>query len=61
MTATDTQRRSPLTTKLPLCFVCMKPMRFSTVEPHFRFGNLDVRRFVCECGETVSDVVVRFG
>jgi len=38
----------------------MKPMRFATVEPHVRFSNLDVRNFVCECGETASDVVVRF-
>ena len=47
--------------KSPLCFACMKPMRFATVEPHFRFSNLDVRNFVCDCGETASDVVVRFG
>jgi len=39
----------------------MKPMRFATVEPHMRFSNLDVRSFVCDCGETASDVVVRFG
>ncbi|MEN3382448.1 MAG: hypothetical protein V7608_2492 [Hyphomicrobiales bacterium] len=38
----------------------MKPMRFETVEPHTRFFHLDVRNFVCDCGETASDVVVRF-
>jgi hypothetical protein len=38
----------------------MKLMRFATVEPHTRFAQLDVRNFVCDCGETASDVVVRF-
>jgi hypothetical protein len=61
MTSTDTERRSPLPTRLPLCFACMKPMRFATVEPHVRFSNLEVRNFVCDCGEIASDVVVRFG
>jgi hypothetical protein len=60
MTSTDTERPSPLTTGLPMCFACMKVMRFAAVEPHFRFSNLDVRNFVCDCGETASDVVVRF-
>jgi hypothetical protein len=60
MTAADTQYPSSPTTKLPLCFACMKPMRFETVEPHTRFFHLDVRNFVCDCGETASDVVVRF-
>jgi hypothetical protein len=39
----------------------MKVMRFATVEPHIRFSQLDVRNFICDCGETASDVVVRFG
>lgn len=60
MTAADTHHTSSKTTSLPLCFACMKPMRFATVEPHIRFAQLDVRNFVCECGETASDVVVRF-
>ena len=60
MTAADTQPASTLTARLPLCFACMKQMRFATVEPHIRFAQLDVRHFVCDCGETASDVVVRF-
>lgn len=61
MTEADAQHRSPLAGRLPLCFACMKQMRFETVEPHVRFAQLDVRNFVCDCGETASDVVVRFG
>jgi len=60
MTSADTQQSSALTTRLPLCFACMKQMHFATVEPHIRFSQLDVRNFVCDCGETASDVVVRF-
>jgi hypothetical protein len=59
MTEADAQH-STLTTRLPLCFACMKQMHFATVEPHIRFSHLDVRHFVCDCGETASDVVVRF-
>jgi len=61
MTTADAQRPSLLTARLPLCFACMKLMRFATVEPHTRFSQLDVRNFICDCGETASDVVVRFG
>jgi hypothetical protein len=34
-------------------------MRLTSVEPHGRFQNLDVRNFACECGETNSDVIAR--
>jgi hypothetical protein len=34
-------------------------MRLTTIEPHAKFKNLDVRNFACECGETDSDVFAR--
>jgi hypothetical protein len=34
-------------------------MRFTSLEPHERFTNIDTRNFVCDCGATTSDVVAR--
>jgi hypothetical protein len=34
-------------------------MKLTSVEPHDRFRNLDVRNFACGCGKTVSDLVAR--
>ncbi len=41
------------------CPKCGQPMRLTSVEPHDRFTNLDVRHFACDCGGTVSDIVQR--
>jgi hypothetical protein len=34
-------------------------LRLTTIEPHERYTNLDVRNFACECGFTTSDTVMR--
>jgi hypothetical protein len=43
----------------PICAACGQEMNLVTVEPHVRYGNLDVRNFACSCGETASDIVAR--
>jgi hypothetical protein len=43
----------------PDCPQCGTLMRFVCVVPHYRFNNLDERRFACDCGETFIDVVAR--
>src|SRR5215210_201409 len=45
--------------KLPICPACGDEMRVTTIEPHMRFRNLDIRSFQCACGMTTSDVVAR--
>jgi len=32
-------------------------MHVTSILPHERFINLDVRKFACACGSTTSDVV----
>jgi len=34
-------------------------MRFTSLEPHERYTNLDKRNFACDCGFTTSDIVAR--
>jgi hypothetical protein len=34
-------------------------MHLLRIEPHPRFANLDERVFRCQCGEEISDIVVR--
>lgn len=41
------------------CPNCGLPMRLAAIAPHFKFTNLDVRHFVCDCGETESYMVAR--
>jgi hypothetical protein len=53
------REKLPLHAVPPLCFACIRLMRFVALEPHIRFPALDVRSFACECGETAGDVVVR--
>ena len=43
----------------PDCPHCTRPMRFEGLVPHQRFGNLDERRFLCDCGAKFIDVVAR--
>lgn len=53
------QSSGPPPIKAPVCPTCGAPMRLTSIEPHGRFQNLDVRNFACECGETESDVIAR--
>jgi hypothetical protein len=41
------------------CTACGLPMRLTSVEPHQKYTNLDVREFACDCGETAGDIVER--
>jgi hypothetical protein len=34
-------------------------LRITTIEPHDRYQNLDVRNFAGDCGFTTSDVMTR--
>jgi hypothetical protein len=34
-------------------------MRLVSIEPHANFTNLDQRSFICECGESIGDFVMR--
>ena len=43
----------------PACPACGLMLRVTTIEPHERFTNLDVRNFACDCGLTTSDVMRR--
>jgi hypothetical protein len=45
--------------KSPHCPACGDRMRFTSLEPHERYTNLDVRNFACDCGSTTSDIVAR--
>ena len=45
--------------KSPRCPACGDTMRFTSLEPHERFTNIDIRNFVCDCGATTSDAVAR--
>jgi hypothetical protein len=42
--------------RLP-CASCGEMMHVTSILPHERFINLDVRKFACACGSTTSDVV----
>jgi C4-type Zn-finger protein len=41
------------------CPACGEMLRLTTIEPHDRYQNLDVRNFACDCGFTTSDVMAR--
>ena len=43
----------------PTCEQCGNQMRLASVEPHYRYTDLDSRNFVCSCGATTSDSVAR--
>ena len=43
----------------PACPACGEMLRRTTIEPHERYTNLDVRNFACDCGLTTSDVIAR--
>jgi hypothetical protein len=45
--------------RLPECPLCEEPMHLLRIEPHPRFANLDERFFRCQCGEEISEIVVR--
>ena len=46
---------TPPSIKWPACPACGQMLRLTTIEPHERYTNLDVRNFACECGFTKSD------
>ena len=45
--------------RFPECPRCDEPMRLLRTEPHPRLANLEERFFRCQCGEEISDIVVR--
>jgi hypothetical protein len=45
---------------VPECAVCGGVMRLVAVEPHGRFPIIDVRSFICECGQQFTETVPRY-
>jgi len=44
---------------LPTCSRCGHAMRLLALEPHIKFRSLDIQKFGCECGASLTVSVAR--
>ena len=44
---------------MPACPECGERMRLVSIEPLFHYTNLDQHSYICECGESLKNLVAR--
>ena len=49
----------PIAPHMPACPECGERMRLVSIEPLFHYTNLDQHSYICECGESLKNLVAR--